>query len=134
MSLSSITKETTPEPTKLLKRLAKSPFRFILFIDDLSFEVNEDDYKFLKSFIEGGIMNDAENVAFYVTSNRRHLIKEMRQEREQDIHLQDFIQEMTSLSDRFGLTLTYEPLTQKAYFEMIQKMCDDVGLVIPREQ
>ncbi len=114
--------------------LVKSPFYFILFIDDLSFEVNEDDYKFLKSFIEGGIMNDATNVAFYVTTNRRHLIKEMRQEREQEVHLQDSIQEMTSLSDRFGLTLTYEPLVQKDYFNMVRKMCEREDVAVIEEE
>lgn len=113
---------------ELLESLSKSVFKFIIFIDDLSFEVNEDEYKFLKSFIEGGIANDADNVAFYVTSNRRHLIKEVRSEREGDIHLQDFIQEMTSLSDRFGLNLTYEKLTQKAYFKMVVQMFDDENI------
>lgn len=119
---------------ELLESLSKSVFKFILFIDDLSFEVNEDEYKFLKSFIEGGIANEADNVAFYVTSNRRHLIKEIRSEREGDIHLQDFIQEMTSLSDRFSLNLTFEKLTQKAYFAMVVQMFDDEGIAYTREE
>lgn len=107
---------------QVLQYIEHRGFKFILFIDDLSFEANEDEYKFLKSFIEGSIAGDASQVAFYVTSNRRHLIKEIRSERENDIHLQDFIQEMTSLSDRFGLTLMYEGLAQKEYFDMIEKM------------
>jgi restriction endonuclease len=97
-------------------------------------EVNEDEYKFLKSFIEGGISNDADNVSFYITSNRRHLIKEIRSERENDIHIQDFIQEMTSLSDRFGLTLFYEAPKQKVYFEIITNMLKEYNVSIPQQE
>ena len=75
----------------LLKSLNGSIFKFIIFLDDLSFESNDEDYKLLKSYIEGGIINEADNIAFYVTSNRQHLIKEVRTEREGDIHLQDYI-------------------------------------------
>ncbi|MDF1617738.1 ATP-binding protein [Petrocella sp. FN5] len=117
----------------LIEELKTSNLKFIIFIDDLSFEVNEDEYKFLKSFIEGGVLNETNNVAFYVTSNRRHLIKEIRSDREGDIHLQDFIQEMTSLSDRFGLYLTFESLTQKAYLEMVFKMIQEEKLEYDRK-
>jgi predicted AAA+ superfamily ATPase len=119
---------------KVLSLIKNQGFRFILFIDDLSFEANEDEYKFLKSFIEGSISDDLSHVVFYVTSNRRHLIKEIRTERENDIHLQDFIQEMTSLSDRFGLTLIYENLDQKEYFSMVKAMAEKEGLSIEEEQ
>ena len=118
----------------LMKKLSSSTFTFVIFIDDLSFEVNEDDYKLLKSYIEGGVVNEAQNIAFYVTSNRQHLIKEDRSDREGDIHIQDFIQEMTSLSRRFGLRLTYDKLTQKSYFNMVAKMLEDEGVVIDREE
>lgn len=119
---------------KLLDRISKSSFKFILFLDDLSFEVNEDEYKLLKTFMEGGIADASGNIAFYVTTNRRHLIKEVREEREGDIHLQDFIQEMTSLSKRFGLTLTYESLNQDDYFHMIKKMMEDNNLPFDEEE
>ncbi|PKM65957.1 MAG: hypothetical protein CVU95_13375 [Firmicutes bacterium HGW-Firmicutes-2] len=112
----------------LIEEIKNSSLKFIIFMDDLSFEVNEDAYKFLKSFIEGGILNETKNVAFYVTSNRMHLIKEVRSDREGEIHIQDFIQEMTSLSDRFGLFLTFESLSQKAYLEMVFKMIDEEKL------
>jgi hypothetical protein len=119
---------------KVLSLIKNQGFRFILFIDDLSFEANEDEYKFLKSFIEGSISDDLSHVVFYVTSNRRHLIKEIRTERENDIHLQDFIQEMTSLSDRFGLTLIYENLDQKEYFSMVKAMAENENVNIEEEQ
>lgn len=119
---------------KVLKKLSNRVYKFILFIDDLSFEANEDEYKFLKSFIEGGITNTDGQIAFYVTSNRRHLIKEIRSERENDIHLTDFIQEMTSLSDRFGLTLFYEAPTQRVYVEMLQNMLLKHDLILSEEQ
>jgi uncharacterized protein len=109
-------------------------FKFIIFIDDLSFEANEDEYKFLKSFMEGSISGEMRQVAFYVTSNRRHLIKEIRTERENDIHLQDFIQEMTSLSDRFGLTLLYEGLNQNEYFDMVFSMAQSEGMSKSKEE
>ena len=119
---------------KLLNTLAKSAFKFILFFDDLSFEVNEDSCKLLKTYMEGGVTDVAGNIAFYVTTNRRHLIKEVRSEREGDIHLADFIQEMTSLSKRFGLTLTYEGLTQKAFFTMVQQMLEENQMFMEREE
>lgn len=119
---------------KVLEQLSGRAFKFIIFIDDLSFEANEDEYKFLKSFIEGGVANEADNVAFYITSNRRHLIKEIRSERENDIHLNDFIQEMTSLSDRFGMTLFYEAPSQKTYLEMIGKMLEKYGEALSAEE
>lgn len=119
---------------EIMSRIKGSPFKFILFIDDLSFEANEDDYKFLKSFMEGSIGVYQPNCLFYVTSNRRHLIKEVRTERENDIHLQDFIHEMTSLSDRFGLTLIYESLEQREYQEMIRTMAQKEGIDVEEEQ
>lgn len=119
---------------EIMSRIKGSPFKFILFIDDLSFEANEDDYKFLKSFMEGSIGVYQPNCLFYVTSNRRHLIKEVRTERENDIHLQDFIHEMTSLSDRFGLTLVYESLEQRDYQDMIRTMAQKEGIHVKEEQ
>ncbi|NDL66243.1 ATP-binding protein [Anaerotalea alkaliphila] len=112
---------------EVFERLGDRPFKVILFIDDLSFEANEDEYKFLKSFIEGGVASEVSNILFCITSNRRHLIKEIRTERENDVHLQDFIQEMTSLSDRFGLTLFYEAPDQKTYFDMVVRMVENRG-------
>jgi predicted AAA+ superfamily ATPase len=109
---------------KLLDELRDSVFKFIIFIDDLSFEVHDDDYKLLKSYIEGGIINETDNIAFYVTSNRQHLIKEMHGDRKDEVHLNDFIQETTSLSAQFGLHLSFSKPNQREYFEMVSKMLD----------
>jgi predicted AAA+ superfamily ATPase len=118
----------------LLELLNGSIFKFIIFIDDLSFEANDDDYKLLKSYIEGGIINEATNIAFYVTSNRQHLIKEVRSDREGDIHLEDSIQETTSLSARFGLHLTYMKMNQKEYLAMIAKMLEKENMLYDPEK
>ncbi len=119
---------------KLLDSLSGVNFKFVLFLDDLTFEANDEEYKLLKTYIEGGVVDVSGNIVFYVTTNRRHLIKEVRTERESDIHLEDFIQEMTSLSRRFGLTLTFEPLVQHEYFGMIMKMMDRKGIKYKQEE
>lgn len=118
----------------LLKSLNGSIFKFIIFLDDLSFESNDEDYKLLKSYIEGGIINEADNIAFYVTSNRQHLIKEVRSEREGDIHLQDFIEETTSLSERFGLHLTFMNPNQNEYISIIEKMLKSENIPFIQEK
>jgi len=133
LRLIQLTKSQLKYLPMVMKLIGQTEFKFIIFIDDLSFEVNEDDYKFLKSFIEGGITNEATNVVFYITSNRRHLIKEIRSERENDIHLNDFIQEMSSLSDRFGLTLFYQPPDQKLYYRMVEMMFKEAGMTYNQE-
>ena len=128
LRLIQVYKDQMPIIPRLIDKLRRSPFKFILFFDDLSFEVNEEAYKLLKSYIEGGITTEAGNVAFYVTSNRQHLIKEVRSEREGDIHLQDFIQEMTSLSKRFGLHLTFAKPDPQEYLTMVEKMLNEKGI------
>lgn len=134
LKLIQLEKKQLKDMPEVLRAVENSCYKFIVFIDDLSFEVNEDDYKFMKSFIEGGVKYEAKNVAFYITSNRRHLIKEIRSERENDIHLNDFISEMTSLSDRFGLTLFYTAPEQKLYYEMVEKMFKAAGLAFDSEK
>lgn len=92
---------------------------FIVFIDDLSFESNENSYKHLKSTVEGSIYEQPRNVLFYVTSNRKHLIKESMVDRQNEIHIRDAINEQTSLSDRFGLTILYSEPNQNEYYEIV---------------
>ena len=93
----------------LMDELAKNPLKFILFIDDLSFASNDDNFAALKAILEGGVGGRSHNVAVYATSNRRHLVKETMADRSGDeLHAMDTRQELMSLSARFGLTVTFQ--------------------------
>ena len=99
--------------------------RFIIFLDDLSFEESEGEYKYLKSAIEGGVESRPENVLIYATSNRRHLIRETwrdRSEEHDELYRDDSANETISLSDRFGLIIHYHAPTQAEYLEIIRSM------------
>lgn len=99
--------------------------RFIIFLDDLSFEESEAEYKYLKSAIEGGVESRPENVLIYATSNRRHLIRETwrdRSEEHDELYRDDSTNETISLSDRFGLIIHYHAPTQAEYLEIIRSM------------
>ena len=103
----------------LMDKLAANPLKFILFIDDLSFSSNDDNFAALKAILEGSVGGRARNIAVYATSNRRHLIKETLTDRTgDDIHEADTRQELMSLSARFGLTVTFQR-PEKARFEAI---------------
>ncbi len=118
----------------LTETLKKRNYRFIIYIDDLSFEEFEVEYKYLKAAIEGGLEEKPENVLIYATSNRRHLIKETFGEREaDDIHRNETIQEKISLSDRFGLQIYYEKPSQQQYFEIAKHLAAIEGLSIDEE-
>lgn len=99
--------------------------RFIIFLDDLSFEESEPEYKYLKSSIEGGVESRPENVLIYATSNRRHLIRETWRDRidgQDELYRDDSVNETISLSDRFGLIIHYYEPTQTEYLEIIRHM------------
>ena len=103
----------------LMDKLAANPLKFVLFIDDLSFTANDDNFAALKAILEGSVGGRAKNIAVYATSNRRHLIKETLSDRSgDDIHEADTRQELMSLSARFGLTVTFQR-PEKARFEAI---------------
>ncbi len=107
--------------SSVIAKIKNRNFRFIIFIDDLSFEENEVEYKFLKAVIEGGVENWPENVVIYATSNRRHLIRETWNDRtdmehDQDIHRSDTVEEKLSLSARFGVRIFY-PAPRHAEFQ-----------------
>ena len=106
--------------------LSKNPkFRFIIFIDDLSFEKSDIEYKNIKSILDGNISNQPNNVILYVTSNRRHLMPEdmIDNEKSSAIHTHENIEEKISLSDRFGLWVGFHNLSQNDYLEIIKKYC-----------
>jgi uncharacterized protein len=122
----------------VIEQIRSSPLKFIIFIDDLSFEDEEDSYKALKVVLEGNLTARPANVAVYATSNRRHLIREFFEDRPRlsdadEIHSWDTVQEKLSLSDRFGLTLTFEPADQETYLKIVRHLAQQYGISLPDE-
>ncbi|MCF2971052.1 ATP-binding protein [Synechococcus sp. Nb3U1] len=117
---------------EILLDLRERVLPFILFVDDLSFEADETDFKQLKVLLEGDIAAQPPNVRLYATTNRRHLIREFFPDRpnpeDQEVHAWDTVQEKLSLRDRFGLTLTFTPFTQADYFATVAHLADKLGL------
>ena len=105
----------------IMGKITDNPLKFIIFIDDLSFNKNADNVSMLKAALEGSASAKANNAVIYATSNRRHIIKESFADRrnEDDIHINDTIQELTSLSDRFGLTVYFEKPNKNLYLEIV---------------
>jgi len=119
--------ETLPE---LMALLRPDPHRFIVFCDDLSFDADDTSYKSLKAVLEGGIEGRPDNVIFYATSNRRHLLPRdmMENERSTAINPGEAVEEKISLSDRFGLWLGFHKCSQDEYLEMVFAYVDHLGL------
>lgn len=126
-------KEDFPDMLRIIACLRQAPHKFILFIDDLSFEEFETDYKSFKAVLEGSIEGKPENILIYATSNRRHLVKESFAERE-EVRGQDTRQEKLSLADRFGIVLTYPSPNQEEYLRIVEKMAEERELQIPKEE
>ncbi len=127
-----IQRDDLPSIGRLLALLRDMPKRFLLFCDDLSFDQDDSHYKSLKAVLDGGIAGRPENVVFYATSNRRHLMPRdmIENERSTAINPSESVEEKVSLSDRFGLWLGFHPCTQDEYLAMIRGYCDSLGLVI----
>ncbi len=119
----------------LLGRLRGSDRRCLLFCDDLSFDSEDTTYKSLKATLEGGISGRPDNVLFYATSNRRHLMPRdmIDNERSTAIHPGEAVEESVSLSDRFGLWLGFHPCDQATFFAMVEGYADHFGLAIERD-
>ena len=112
--------------TEIVPMLTKRGLHFIIFLDDLSFEEFETEYKYMKALIEGGVEVKPQNVIIYATSNRRHLIRETWEERQgQDVNINDTRQEKLSLSDRFGLSLTFTSPLQNGYLEIVKSLAKE---------
>ena len=112
-------------------------YKFIIFMDDLSFEEFEIEYKYLKAIIEGGLEKKPDNVLIYATSNRRHLIRENfkdKEERDEDMHINDTVQEKLSLVYRFGVSIYYGRPTPKEFREIVDKIAVDNHIDMPREK
>jgi predicted AAA+ superfamily ATPase len=130
-----IAREDIESLPKLMRVIANEDARFIVFCDDLSFDKDETSYKSLKTILDGGLEGRPENVLFYATSNRRHLMARdmVENERATAISPGEAIDEKVSLSDRFGLWLGFHNCDQPTFLAMIRGYCDKYGLEIDDE-
>lgn len=113
----------------LSRTLAQSPNRYIIFLDDLTLDPEEPEFKALKIAMEGQLQANAENVLIYATSNRRHLVRENWSDREgSEVHVNDHIQETLSLSERFGISLVFSAPTKKEYLNIVCELLKKRGI------
>jgi len=131
-----LSREDLPSVTRLLAHLRGAAHRFLLFCDDLSFSHDDQHYKSLKAVLDGGIEGRPENVLFYATSNRRHLMPRdmIENERSTAINPSEAVEEKVSLSDRFGLWLGFHPCSQDEYLDMIRGYCAAHRVNVPDER
>ena len=130
-----IAREDIEALPRLMRLISKEDARFIVYCDDLSFDKDETSYKSLKTILDGGLEGRPENVLFYATSNRRHLMPRdmVENERATAISPGEAVDEKVSLSDRFGLWLGFHNCDQPTYLEMIRGYCDEYGITIDDE-
>ena len=123
LRLIEITKKQLRKIPALIDSLSKNPLKFILFIDDLSFTKDDDDFSALKAILEGSVSAKTSNLVVYATSNRRHLVKESFSDRDgDDIHFNDTREELISLSARFGLTITFSKPDKQLYINILNNL------------
>lgn len=120
-----ISKGDIGDLTLIREKISDSPMKFIIFIDDLSFDTHDDSFGELKAALEGSLSGRQDNTLIYATSNRRHLIKENFSDRENDVNRSDTLQEELSLSDRFGLSITFINPDKKEYEDIVAKIASD---------
>ncbi|OAT80735.1 ATP-binding protein [Desulfotomaculum copahuensis] len=119
----------------LIRQLAGHQQKFIIFVDDLSFDETEPEYRALKTVLEGGLAVRPDNVLIYATSNRRHLVKESFSERQGDeVHARDSMEEKLSLADRFGITVTFPAPDQEGYLRIVEELAGQRGLEMDRDE
>lgn len=120
---------------KILDELTENPLKFILFIDDLSFTKDDDNFSALKAILEGSVSAKSGNVVIYATSNRRHLVKETFTDREgDDVHFNDTVQEILSLSERFGIQLTFQRPDKATYLDIVRSLADKREIKYDKEK
>ena len=130
-------KHQMAEISKIINKLKSRPYHYVIYMDDLSFEENEIEYKYLKSIIEGGIEPKPENVVIYATSNRRHLIKETISDNGgvfDDLHRNETQAEKLSLSYRFGLQIYYSSLSIDEFRSMVKEMAIKNNIIMEEEK
>lgn len=120
----------------IMSRIEGNPLKFIIFIDDLSFNKNDDCFSMLKAVLEGSASGKASNAVIVATSNRRHIVKESFAERQgtDDVHRADTMQELMSLSDRFGLVVYFSKPNKALYLEIVHQLAQRADLNIPSDE
>lgn len=135
LRLIELKKKQLHEIPAIVEMISKNPLKFIIFIDDLSFTEDDDDFAALKAMLEGSVSSTASNLVIYATSNRRHLVRETFSAREGDeIHFNDTMQELLSLSDRFGLTVTFQKPDKKLYLSVVEDLAKQYDLKMPIDE
>lgn len=125
------------ELNEVISQIKKRNYKFIIYMDDLSFEEFETEYKYLKAIIEGGLEKKPENVLIYATSNRRHLIRENYRDKEEireDMHTSDTVQEKLSLVYRFGVTIYFGAPDKKQFRTIVRTLAEREGVKMPEEE
>ena len=139
LRLIEVSKSDLKDLLKIVEQLRDIPQKFIIFVDDLSFEEDNDGFKSLKVLLEGSLTAKTQNVIVYATSNRRHLIREYFSDRpnlsdSDEVHGWDTMQEKLSFSDRFGLTLTFEPANQDTYLTIVHHLAKQAGIALEQNE
>ena len=126
-----VRKEQLHQLPGILDELNSNPLKFILFIDDLSFQKDDDNFSALKAILEGSVSAKSSNVAIYATSNRRHLVKESFSDRDgDDVHRNDTMQEIISLSERFGIQITFQKPDKTTYLDIVRHLAKERGVTM----
>lgn len=124
-----VTKNNISSLEELYEQLSVLPSKFIIFLDDLVFDENDPQFASAKAVLEGSLAKNPDNVLIYATTNRRHIVKESFTSREgSEVHLNDTMDEAASLSDRFGVTITFSSPDKKDYLEIVRRLADEIGL------
>ena len=119
----------------VVEELSANPLKFVIFIDDLSFTANDDNFSALKAILEGSVTTCGNNIAIFATSNRRHLVKENMGDRSGDeLHINDTLQETMSLAARFGLTITFQRPEKDQYLDIVKNLAAEYGIEMDEEE
>ena len=119
----------------VMGKISGNPLKFIIFIDDLSFNQNNDDFSILKAALEGSASATADNAVIYATSNRRHIVKESFGERDgDDVHINDTLQETLSLSERFGLTVLFSKPNKALYLRIVKELANRYNITMEEKE
>ncbi len=130
-----VRKDQLREIPKILDELSSNPLKFVLFIDDLSFLKDDDSFNALKAVLEGSVTAKSANVVIYATSNRRHIIKEKFSDRDNDdIHRNDTMQELVSLSERFGIHVTFSKPNKETFLRIVHHLAEESKIDMPKEE